>query len=397
MHKLITHVALPIGVLGLGLVASVAVFAVAPSADREEPAPRVETVEVITVSPADLPARVHTTGTAVPARQVALGPEVSGRVISTSDRLKPGGQVQAGDVLLQLDPRDYRLALQQEASRLEAARLELELERGRVEVAQREWALLGSDAAPDSASLALRGPQLRAAERNLEAAEAGVERARLALERTTLRAPFNAVVVSESAEVGQIMQPGAPVATLVGTDALWVEVSVPVDRLTMLDLPDASGEGGAEATVIQSLGDGQRIERPGQVVSLGGQLDPATRTATLLVEVPAPMAGHSGELPLLTGSFVDVDLQGRVLADVFEVPRRALVDGDAVWTVDANEQLARRAVEVGWSGPDTVILSSGLAPGERVVTSPLSLPVDGMPVSVRPASTADADAARRTP
>jgi multidrug resistance efflux pump len=109
--------------------------------------------------------------------------------------------------------------------------VELELEKGRGDVAQREWQILRSDSDANLAPLALRSPQLVAAKQSLAGAQANLKQAELALSRTHFTAPFNALVLDESIEVGQVVAPGAPLATLIGTDRFWVSVSLPVDEL----------------------------------------------------------------------------------------------------------------------------------------------------------------------
>lgn len=114
------------------------------------------------------------------------------------------------------------------------------------------------------------------------------------------------------------------------------------------------------------------------MLGLGGQIDPSTRTVPVLVEIEAPL---EGELPLLPGAFVEVELAGRPTAAV-ALPGAALREGEAVWTVGEGERLLRRPVQVGWREGETVFVTAGLSEGERVVTSPLSLPVEGLAVQV---------------
>jgi multidrug efflux pump subunit AcrA (membrane-fusion protein) len=170
------------------------------------------------------------------------------------------------------------------------------------------------------------------------------------------------------------------VATLAGTDRVRVEASVPYDRLASLAIPGVGGITDAEAstaTVRQPLGDGRAIVREGRVIGMGGQLDPQTRTATVLVSVDAPYDPPDGGLPLLVGAFVDVSLGGRAVDEALVVPRTAVYDGDTVWVVGDDEKLERRTVQTGWSMGDRLQVLSGLEAGDQVVTTPLSAPIAG--------------------
>ena len=367
--------------------------AMSPEAERSAPPPQVARVSVSAVQQVDTPAMVRVTGTVEAAREVVVMSQVGGAIVSQSDELVPGGRLARGDVLLRVDPRDYRLGVEQERSRVRQAQLEVELERGRQDVAQREWAAVnsgrgadsaaGEDSAPvDGAPLALRLPQMATAERSLSAANAGLARAELALERATLRAPFNAIVVDESAEVGQVVGAGTRIATLVGTDLMFVRASVPVDRLPFIDIPGMNGSLASRATVTHELGAGASVSREARVLRLVGSLDPQSRTAQLILGVDSPLDVPSGAPPLLPGAYVDVEIEGKIVQQVFPVSRAAVIDGNSVWIVTPENTLARRRLEVQWRSPETLFVGAGLEPGVRVVTSPMALPIEGMPVEV---------------
>jgi multidrug efflux pump subunit AcrA (membrane-fusion protein) len=114
----------------------------------------------------------------------------------------------------------------------------------------------------------------------------------------------------------------------------------------------------------------------------------------VLVTIDDPLGDGSG-LPLLPGAFVDVDLRGRTLHGVAAVPRTGIREGNVAWVVGDDSRLHRTEVTVGWREEERVFVTGGLQDGDRVVTSPLSLPIDGMAVrlaSGRGGSDAEADA-----
>lgn len=373
-------IAAPIGVLILGAAAAAGLVASGKSAKKATPEPVIAAVDVLEVQPMSNPAEVHATGVVQPDREVTVIPQVSGQIVSVSPKLVPGGRLAAGEVLARIDPRDYSLAVRQEESRVAQARVEYELEEGRQTTARREWELLGEGRSGDEAPLALRRPQKVAATQSLESARAGLERARLSLARTSLVAPFNAMVVTEGIDVGQVVGGATTVARLVGTDRFRVEVSVPFEQLRALEIPGLNAaEGGSPATVRQQLSDGV-LERSGEVIALAGQLDPQTRNATVLVAIDDPLDTGAGGLPLLPGAFVDVVLHGQEIADSYEVPRSAVYGGDKVWLVDREDRLASTTVSTRWGDDEHLIVTSGLSPGAKVVVSPLSRPIEGAPV-----------------
>jgi RND family efflux transporter MFP subunit len=382
-QNFIFKLALPALVVVGGLGLLVALKAAGASAEKGTPPPRVDLVETQTLAAGTARARVEASGTVVAYQQIVAAPEVAGRLVKVSNKLVNGGRFAKGEVMARVDARDYQVAFEVERSRVQQASLELTLEENRGSVAQREWQMIGDQKTSDG-KLARREPHLGVAQANVEAARANMRRAELNVSRTAIRAPFNAIVLSENVDVGQVVGGASQVAVLAGTDQFRIDVSVPFDRLATLSIPGVDGaEEGSEAVIRQTLAGGDTLVRHGRIVGIGGQLDPKTRTATVLVTVDNPLDPPDGGLPLMIGAFVQVELLGRQHEDALTVPRSALYDGDTVWVVDDNDALARRTVTVGWSLSEDIEVSSGLEPGDRIVTTPLSAPVAGTLVKLR--------------
>jgi RND family efflux transporter MFP subunit len=367
--------------LSLGVVIASVAIAVVLVITKEEP-PRAEKplegtlVEVIRVDAAQREVDLHAKGTVVPAQEIVLQAEVGGRVVWQSDELVPGGRFDAGDPIVKVDPRDYQLAVESFRAQVRQARLDFTLERRRAEVAKREWDSFGKiDASDEQRALAQREPQLEAARLALKAAESSLKKAELDLKRTTLRAPFNAMVVSESVDLGQLVSPQTTVARLVGTDEYHVQVSVPVSTLRTIRVRRGD-EPGSPAAIIQRVGGGT-IERPGEVIRQLPDLDPGGAMARILVRIENPL-GNRGELPLLLGSFVDVAIEAQPIEDAIRLPRAALHNGRNVFVMNEQDLLEIREVRIAWNEPDVVLVTAGVAPGERVVTSRIATPIPNM-------------------
>ncbi len=382
---------LPILILAFGVVGVRTLMSMKKPAEKKAVVALVSTVEFVVVEVGSPRARIRATGVVEGDRQVSMSAIVGGEVVSVSDSLVPGGRFRSGQTILRVDPRDYEIGVAQERSRVQQAELELSMEEQRSATAGREWELLGGGEDPGQAPLALRKPQLETVKRNLVAVQSGLRRAQLNLERATMTAPFNALVLAETVEVGQLLAPGAPVVTLVGTDRFRVKVSIPVEQLSNVGIPGVNGPSGSSVAVVQDLGNGQRIERQGRVMHLAGQLDPQTRTADLYVSIDSPLSGPG--LPMLPGAFVQVSIEGEPVEGAIAVPRDVLVEGDSLWVVTPEDTLSRRQVLVGWRDAETAFVTGGLDDGARVVTMPPSLPIDGATVHARPAGQAAEDTA----
>ena len=367
--------------LSIGVLLGAIVIALVLVATKAEP-PRAEKplegtlVEVIQISAKQHEVDLYAKGTVVPAKEVVLQAELGGRVTWQSPELVAGGRFKTGQPIVRIDPRDYQLAVEGYRSQVNRAKLDLAIEKRRGEVAKREWNSFGEmDVSDEQRALAQREPQLEASRLALKAAQSLLKKAQLDLTRTTLRAPFNAMVVSENVDTGQLIGPQGSVARLVGTDEYHVQVSVPVASLRTVEVHSEEGPG-SETKVIQHVGL-ETIERPGEVIRQLPDLDPGGAMARLLVRIENPL-GQRGDLPLLLGSFVDVAIGAQPIEDAIRVPRVALRNGRNVYVMNDDDLLEIREVRIAWTEPDSVLVTGGLEPDERVVTSRIATPVPNM-------------------
>ncbi|HIJ74412.1 MAG TPA: efflux RND transporter periplasmic adaptor subunit [Candidatus Hydrogenedentes bacterium] len=348
-----------------------------PRPQRQRPPQAAPLVQAQAVYAGAHQVTLRANGTVIPAVEVTLQPQVTGRITSIHPHFLEGGLVQKGDALARIEPRDYDLAIVSHEAQLETARYELKVEEGQQDVAQREWELLSmqEDASALDKELALRKPQFRQKQANLRAAQAQLEKARLDLERTVITAPFNGVLRSADVDVGDLATPQTPVATIVGTDAYWVRVSIPVDDLKWVLLPDTPDATSSAVRVYSNSG----AVRTGRVLSLLSDLEPEGRLARLLVEVkdPLDLEENTPRPPLLLGEYVRVEIVGRMIDDVFVVPRQALRDGDELWLAARDDTLNIAQTDIVWSDIDYVLLR-GLTDGTRIILSDLAAPVEGM-------------------
>ena len=285
-------------------------------------------------------------GVVEPAQRVNLTAQVSGVVTKMHPHLSLGGRVTKGTKLIQIDPTDYGLAINEAKARVKIAEQEVSLEAGRRRAAQREWAMMKDRGRVGKVSAAararaLRTPQAQIAENNLKIARNALRRARIGYGRTSLSVPFNAVVLSESVDQGQLVGPGAPIAQLAGTDAFWITTSVPTSELGWIDFPSQRNSThrkrrakkrvkGSRAIVKYDVG-AYVIKREGYVVRQLTQVEATGRMARVVIEVPDPLGLKSEAQGLLLGAQVEVEVIGKTIKDIIEVPRSALRNEREVW------------------------------------------------------------------
>ena len=365
-----------------------------------------------------LPARIIGQGIVEPAQRINLTAQVSGVVSRVHPELSAGGRVKKGAKLVQLDPTDYGIAVSEAKARLQIAQQELSLEEGRRSAAEREWTIMhestGSDQVSEQAKQrALRVPQRLIAENNLKIARGSLRRARVGYSRTILSAPFNAVILSETVDKGQLVGPGAPIAQLAGTDEFWVTTSVSTSDLGWIDFPTKRKRRGkrkpvqikgSEAIIRYDVG-AYVIERRGYVVRQLTQVETTGRMARVVIEIPDPLGLKNGLKPLLLGAQVEVEIIGRPIENVVELPRALLHGEDQVWIftpepISGGERelpiqhkgrgdllgtLEIRPVDVLRKRRDVILIREGLADQDEVVTSRIPTPVPGMRLRVQSA------------
>lgn len=378
-------IAICLAVLGVAGFLAWVLIETAPKTKPEDKERAVEVVQVVEVTPGDRPVSVTAFGSVIPAREVVIEPQVEGRILSQHDELVLGGRLQKGEKLFQIDPADYELALAERESDLQEAQFELEVEKGRRNVAEREWEQLKNDlpGAEVNQALVLRKPHQERIEAMVEKAENAISKARLDLERTTVEAPFNGMVTEESVEVGQLVREGSRICKLVGSDEFWVQATLPVNQLRWVRLPEGDRPGSA-ARVILDSGEGRSVIREGRVVRLLSDLEETGRMARVVVSVPDPLSLKSDEgpaaAPLLLGSYVRVEIEAGRLQNVISIPREALRRDDRIWVVDEKNQLQIRETEVLWTDRDHYLVANSLKPGERLIVSSLQSALPGMVV-----------------
>ncbi len=366
---------------GLVILASLfgaaVLMATSPQVEPNNPVPVPPTVRVRDVQPEAVRLRVHSQGTVAPDTQSQLIPEVSGRVTWMSGALVNGGYFEQGQTLLRLDDKDYRSSLKRAEAALSRAEATYEHARFEFERMQSlEQRRLASRSQMEAAQR-----DFRVAEATLHDARATLEQARLNLERTHVQAPFTGLVRDESVDIGQLVGPTSPVATIYATDRLEVRLPIADRQLGFLNLPIAHrGELPPErqpAVALSAEYAGQRLQWMGNVVRTEAQIDTASR----MVNVVARIAGGGQEALPAVGLFVNADIEGLLVDDVIVLPRTALRNDNRVLVVGDDNRLSFRAIEPLRLYQDDVLIKAGLERGERVCVSPMQTPIEGMLVN----------------
>ena len=380
LRKALKYV-LPVAVIAIALVSARLISANKPEARTRDIAPSVAVVDATRLSSSTYPVVIRSQGTVQPTLANTLVPAVAGIVTEINEAFVVGGMFKRGDILMQIDQREYEIALIQARANHAQADAQYREEKALGEQARTDWRSMGRSGEPSS--LTLREPQLASAEANQAATLAQVERAELDLQRTRIIAPYDGIVSERLVDPGQFVGLGVPVGSIHSVHAVDVRLPLSNRQLTYLALPDASTtpkevtqpllsnvELRASIGAVEQVWSGKLIRAEG--------IDATTQQLNVIARVQNPYT--QGARPLRVGQFVQARLQGEVLEDVFVIPRAALRESREVLIIDANDEIQRRQVTVAWSDDELVAISEGLSEGELLVVTPMSTVTDGTPV-----------------
>jgi RND family efflux transporter MFP subunit len=384
------------------------------------------TVRVIRLKSEQTTVEVSGYGTARPARTTDLSAELRGRIVFVREELKPGTLVAEGELLYRIDPVDFQVALDQTRADLDRLSAELaqldqqerddrrrlvvlkrtheladkefrrfqglfqeqqissesDVERAEQAARQREEAVIGQESA-----LALYPSRRQSLQAQRARAQAQQHQASVNLERCQIRSPWRGRVLSQNAELGQVVAAGQSLVTLADDRYLEVPVTLNSDEtFWALDLND-----GNQSDYIHWFGtlnlpqatltwvDDTRCRWTARAVRIE-TYDPQTRTLTLVVRPLEPVDATAVAIPLVAGMFCRATLPSRTFEAVVIIPRTAIQLGGNVLVVDAQGRASERVVNVVHNVGNRAVLSSGLSPGEVIVVTRLSGILDGMKV-----------------
>ena len=382
----ILHVLMPLTALACGIAITFYLLNTRPSAAPVKVLPTVTMVEVENVQFSPQQTQIGAMGEIISARVVEIKARVSGEITTISDGFVPGGYLSEGQNMLAIDRSDYELVARQLETEVTRAKSDMAMEMGNQRIAEREFKLLGEAVSEEEKSLILRIPQLEKLQATRDYAQARLEQALLDLERTEVTAPFNGVIEVRMVDVGAKISESTVLAQFVGTDTFWLRLVVPVEQLAWLEVPGKNTVTGSKVTVFPQGNRASGLTRSGEIFGLTASLEKQGRMAQLLVAIDDPLSRkeeNQDKPRLLLGSYVQVEVEGISIEAGIRVARTNIHDGDTVWLMDENGMLDIRKVDIAFRGRDYVIVESGLKNGERLVTSALSAPTEGIPLCVQ--------------
>lgn len=387
----IIKIAAPFAILFVTIAGAILIARSGDEPERETPVQAALLVDVVQPEIKQGSFTVRAQGTVSPRVQTSLVSEVSGKVISMSEDFVAGGVFAKDQVLARIDPSDYQTALLAAEAELAAARATLADEQARSDAAREDFRRLYGDSR-EPTDLLLRLPQVARARAAVQAQEAAVERARRNLERTQITLPFNGMVRSRGANLGQYVTAGTNLGVAFSTDRAEVRLPVSENDLAFLDIPlsESGSEVDRPVTLIGSVA-GQPARWDARLVRTEGVVDSNTRLTYLVVEIADPygLDSDAARPALPMGTFVEAQIPGRDASGLVLLPAEALHDGNQVYLAGEDDTLEIREVEIVRATPREVYISGPVAAEDRVIITAIPAPVPGLKLNVREAAGAE--------
>jgi membrane fusion protein, multidrug efflux system len=316
------------------------------TAGRSTPPEKIVRVVVEAVHFSNEQTHIEAVGTSRALQSVTLTPVTSGEVVSVN--FSPGQQVNKDDVLVQLDDRNQKLAL-------ELARIRLDDAKNLYDRYQRT-----------ADSGAILPTVLDAARTAFETARVELDKARLALDDTLIKAPISGYVGIAEIDPGDRVDQGTVITTLDNRDSLLISFEVPEVMLGTVNPGDKISITPWNDQVTAATGD---------IVDIGSRIDPLTRTFT----VRAMAANEKDKLRPGMSFRVSLDIKGRTFPIIPEISVQWGSDGSHVWVLSAG-QVRRVSAIIIQRQQGRVLVNADLKEGDLVVVEGVQRMYDGIKV-----------------
>ena len=369
---------LPLLIIGVTFSIIFILMVTRPKLEPIEVSERVWNVNVIEARQSNLQPMLNLFGEVVAGRRSELRPSVSGVMVAIGENFRDGGVVRKDELLVQIDPFNYEIALAEQHSMLKESKVKLEMLRRDLKRAKDLFA------AKNVSEQFLDGAELDVLQQEaiIEQREIGVRRAERDLANTRLVAPFDGVVNSVNAALGkQSSDFGAEmVGEVIDTSRVEVRFSLSNEQFGRL-LKHGETIIGRPVNISWEVG-AQALEYAATIARIGAEITSTTGGVDLFAVIDS---GNEQSM-LRPGAFVAVQMPGQMYNNALRAPDTALYDENIIFIV-RDERLAERHIEIiGYTGSDIIFRSvegEAIVDGDLIVTTQIREGGPGARVAVR--------------
>lgn len=323
-----------------------------PPAKPQELSTRVTEVHV-----QDYSVVIKTNGIVQPHNEVGISAQVSGQIVRVSTAFEAGSYFAKGELLVELDDRDYRTLLAVAEANHLVAESALELATESHERKLKLYSRKGISEAEIKSSLAAKAQ----AAAQVDSSASRVEQAERDLERTEIVAPFDGRVRVNSVGLGQLVGSGAPLGVIFAVDFAEVRLPIAGREIPFLTLPELATDAPVDVELRDGINSDRDVVWKGQIVRTEGALDPNSLELFAIARIDDPFGLSSGNPPLRIGQPVVAAIAGMVLEDVVALPRGSVRQLDKINLVHKTEHtLIPLTIDAIWKDEDFVIVRDPL-------------------------------------
>lgn len=350
---LLSRILLPAVILAGGTLAFLR-LSVEPEKPELPPAkPQAIRTRVQEVQVRDFQVIVQTHGVVRPHDEVTLSAQVSGLIAQIGPRFQAGSYFKAGDVLVELEAKDYQIALAVAEARVKSAQSALQLATLNHE---RNLKIFREKLIPEAEVDHTSAIRLQAAA-DVDSAQALVERSRQDLDRTRVRAPFDGRVRHKAVGLGQSVGTGTPLGGIFAVDFAEVRLPISANEQPFLDLPEKQDDPPLEVELRAAMGGASDTVWKAKIVRTEGALDENSLELFAIARVDDPFGLESGHPPLRIGQPVMARIAGQVLTNVVALPRMAVRQLDQIILIDQQDlTLTPKTILPLWADEEHVIV-----------------------------------------
>ena len=308
-------------------------------------------VEVQAVERTTLTETMLTVGTVEAWHDVTVSAEGAGKVVEV--RSDEGDPVERGDVIVRLDDELNALGVAQADAQVAMARANYR--KAKRDLKRSEELFGTKDISESQIEMARLG--VETAEAGLRSAEVALQMARRQLADTKVKSPISGKVAERYVDIGEMVSPGMPVATVIDLRRIRVEVTVSEEEIAQIE------EGQRAYLTVDAYPD-ERFE--GKVSMVGLKADRQTRSFPVDIEVP----DNTGE-KLKSGMIARAEIEVKTYSDVLLILQDAILEGTGekiVYVIESN-RAAKRPLTLGRRWDERVVVESGLEEGDRLVVA----------------------------
>jgi RND family efflux transporter MFP subunit len=336
------------------------------------PTPEVVVTEVVR---RDVPLYSEWVGTTVGFVNADIYPKISGYLLKQD--YKDGNAVRIGQLLFEIDPRQYRAALDQALGNL--AQAQAQLKENQLNLAR--YTLLYRKAVISRQDFDNQTQNTRATAAQVQADQAAVESAQLNLQWTRVAAPIDGVAGIAKAQVGDLVSPTTLLTSLSQLDP--IKVSFPISEREYLRFAEPikqheeQGRAKNEPDLQLILADGSTYKYRGHFYVANRQVN--VETGTILIQGVFPNPDYI----LRPGLYAKIRVAADIKRGALLLPQNAVLETQGqyqVAVVGEDNRVNLRTVQLGKQVGSLRIIDDGVKPGERVVTEGVQRVSDGMEV-----------------